>query len=71
MVQVSAKGGKAVTERHGITSDKVLKIDAVLSRDVYGRKAFAVSTGTETAVVWPSQVVKVRHPKAKKRKAAP
>ena len=65
-VQLGAAGG-ALSRYHGLRRDQVLRIDAIVPRAVYHRKAFSVSCGGESFIVWPSQVRKVRHP-ARRRK---
>lgn len=67
-VQLSPVGGGLVVARHRIGLDQVLVIAEVLHLSVYGRKAYVVRCGQVMLVVWPSQVVKVRHPKTKRRK---
>jgi hypothetical protein len=66
-VQLGA-AGRALAQYHGVTSDMVMRIVAVVPRSVYGRKAFAVSVGGETFIAWPSMVRLVIHPKGRKER---
>ena len=67
-VEFSPRAGEVAARMHKLTRKHVLKIDAVIPKKVYGRKAYAVSCGAEKLIVWPSHIRKVRRPKVKKKR---
>ena len=68
-VEFSPRAGLVAARQHQLSERHVMKIDAVIPVQVYGRRAYAVSCGPERLILWPSHVRKVRHPKMKiKRK---
>ena len=64
MVRLTARG-RAAMAKGGfplgkIGDDHVLKIETELPKKIYGRKAYAVSCGDRTTVLWACHIRNVR-----------
>ena len=60
--------GRALAQYHAILPTMVMRIEAVIPKQVYRRRAYSVVCGGERLVVWPSMIRKVKHPKKRKGK---